>query len=121
MTKRGQILTSDIPVMKQHEVDRFWDHVMESDSGCWMWLSSTNRKGYGEFYLNRMRKGERLRLKFYAHRVAYWLTKGEQPGEHLDHTCGFKDCVNPAHLESVTKAENNKRKNTRRAASHGGE
>lgn len=30
-------------------------------------------------------------------------------GLHLDHLCRVRRCVNPAHLEPVTQAENNYR------------
>jgi hypothetical protein len=45
-----------------------------------------------------------------AHRVAYIETTGPIPdGLHLDHLCRVTSCVNPAHLEPVTQAENNRR------------
>jgi hypothetical protein len=42
--------------------------------------------------------------------VAYLLTIGPIPeGLHLDHLCRNPPCVNPAHLEPVTCAENLRR------------
>ncbi len=49
------------------------------------------------------------RLK-YAHRVAYEQTVGPVPsGLELDHRCRIRCCVNPAHLEAVTRQENVRR------------
>jgi hypothetical protein len=45
-----------------------------------------------------------------AHRVAYELAVGPiPPGLQVDHLCRVRDCVNPAHLDPVTKRENNLR------------
>jgi hypothetical protein len=42
-----------------------------------------------------------------AHRFAYELAKGPVPdGFDVHHTCLTRRCVNPDHLESVTRAEN---------------
>lgn len=45
-----------------------------------------------------------------AHRVAYELLVGPIPeGLVLDHLCRVRHCVNPDHLEPVTKRENERR------------
>lgn len=45
-----------------------------------------------------------------AHRVAYEALVGRIPdGLTLDHLCENKRCVNPDHLEPVTRAENLRR------------
>lgn len=75
---------------------------IEREGGCWIWQRSTTRNGYP-----RIRVGGRTRL---AHRVAYETFIGPIPdGLHIDHTCFQSLCVNPAHLEAVTQAENNRR------------
>lgn len=68
---------------------------METD--CWLW-TGTALNGYGQFRWGKMRK---------AHRVAYELLVGPIPdGKELDHLCRVTRCVNPLHLEPVSRREN---------------
>lgn len=80
--------------------ERFWAKVdRRSPDECWAWLASRCSDGYGTF-----RVGERIAG---AHRVAYEMLVGPIPdGLELDHLCSLRECVNPAHLEPVTHAEN---------------
>jgi hypothetical protein len=89
-------------VQKGPEVDRFWGFVDKS-APCWLWTGSLDRKGYGTW--TRANK-----LKVRAHRFAYQLVVGTIPdGLDLDHLCRVRNCVNPAHLEPVTRKENLRR------------
>ena len=69
-------------------------------SGCWIWTGATLR-GYGRISL----KGENR----IAHRVIYEFLRGPIPLPELDHLCRVRCCVNPDHLEPVTKRENRMR------------
>ena len=83
--------------------ERFWSKVMpEPNSGCFLWLGSTDSSGYGTFSIG---SGKRS-----AHIVA-WLLGGRElvAGLELDHKCRLRSCVNPDHLELVTHAENVRR------------
>lgn len=74
--------------------DRFEAFVRKSDS-CWIWTGGRYPTGYGRWGRD------------YAHRCAYAIYVGPIPaGMTIDHTCFVKPCVNPLHLELVTKREN---------------
>ena len=80
--------------------ERFWEKVMKTDT-CWLWTAGRDSAGYGIF-----RTGGRANVSK-AHRVAYVLAKGPVPaGLDLDHLCRVRRCVNPDHLEPVTRKEN---------------
>lgn len=78
--------------------DRFFAKVNKTEK-CWLWTGCIRRGGYGWF-----RAEGRSKL---AHRVSYEIHKGPIPdGLSLDHLCRVTSCVNPDHLEPVTRGEN---------------
>lgn len=76
------------------------DYAVEDrgyETPCWIWLRSTIR-GYGQ-----IRGG-------LAHRAYYERLIGPiSLGLELDHLCRIPACINPAHMEPVTHAENMRR------------
>jgi hypothetical protein len=77
----------------------------EPNSGCWLWMGSVGRDGYGV-----VRTGGRSGKCQGAHRVAYELFKGPiLDGMVLDHLCRVRCCINPDHLQAVTLRENIRR------------
>jgi hypothetical protein len=83
---------------------RFWRYVEPSAiTGCWYWTGATVPDGYGHF---RSADGTLI----LAHRFSYqYFTGAISKGLQLDHLCRVRNCVQPAHLEPVTNAENLRR------------
>ena len=80
--------------------ERFRARYEVADRGCWEWLGVLNAAGYGRFRTSDGRKVA-------AHRYSYELHVGLIPNDlTLDHLCRNRRCVNPAHLEIVTRGEN---------------
>jgi len=73
-----------------------------ADDGCWIWTASRTAKGYGTVGWQGAGRT--------AHRVVYSLLVGDIPeGHDLDHLCKVTSCVNPEHVEPVTRWENLRR------------
>lgn len=74
----------------------------EPMSGCWLWLKSLTPSGYGQVAI--------YGRPVVAHRVSYELFREPIPfGLTLDHLCRTRCCINPLHLEPVSRGENVRR------------
>lgn len=104
-----------IPVLTARDIARFWSKIDKTrgPDACWLWTGARHLKGlpYGKFSVSRS-LGYPLRECYLlaAHRVAYFLTKGVDPGELLVcHDCPAGDnalCCNPAHHWLGTSEQN---------------
>lgn len=78
-------------------VDRFYKRVSKTD-GCWNWMGYRMATGHGQF-------GIRNKLLL-VHRYSYEINIGPIPeGMEIHHTCENPSCVNPAHLQAVTRRQ----------------
>lgn len=70
---------------------------------CWNWTAHKDKRGYAIVW------GGRTPIQ--ADRVVYKAERGDIPeGKVPDHLCRNRGCVNPWHLDPVTKSENERRK-----------
>lgn len=97
--------------MDTKTIERFESkYIPEPMSGCFLWMGTLIWNGYSRFSY-----GGRA---FLGHRFAYEISKGQIPtGLDLDHLCRNRACVNPDHLEPVTRQENVRRGDLRRVIS----
>ena len=78
---------------------RFWARVYADSSGCWLWMGPTTDQGYGQYSM----AGRTGRV----HRFSYISLVGAiPPSLQIDHLCRRRHCVNPRHLEPVSRREN---------------
>lgn len=85
---------------------RILTRTVASTTGCIEWQGALNSRGYGVICSGR--KGKTALV----HRIAVINRDGGIPdGLTVDHLCMNKPCVNPRHLEVVTRRENTDRYN----------
>ena len=107
----------------QAEVTRFFRLIHKHPDGCWVFSGETSTKdGYQHF---RPGPGQ---PRWMAHKFSYRVHKGPiEEGMQIDHRCHtdavasgecdggddcpHRKCVNPAHLEMISAAENTFRQN----------
>jgi HNH endonuclease len=96
--------------------ERFLGKIEITADDCWNWTAGCFPTGYGKFRVGRT--GTSL-----AHRWSYLFFIGPIPeGKEIDHLCRNRKCVNPTHLEPVSRRENTLRgeaPNTNRARALG--
>lgn len=108
------LLAATIPDMWFRFVDK---HYVCPQTGCWVWegaQSTGQAKGnerkcvYGTFWDSELKRPLRAHV-WIAWRSGIILQPRLPAGMQLDHTCCNSICVNPGHLELVTREENYER------------
>ena len=82
--------------------DRVEMKINKDSNGCFVWTGNVDTGGYPQMKF----RGKTLLV----HRAYYKEIVGDlEPHNTLDHLCRNKLCVNPEHLEPVSRSENVKR------------
>lgn len=80
-------------------IKRMLDRIEVDDAKCWLWTGALSGNGYPRISIDG-------RL-YMTHRVMYVMVRGPiHPALDLDHLCRVRICINPHHLEPVTRAIN---------------
>jgi hypothetical protein len=103
---KSHVLRQSIDHRVKSAANRFWAKVDKNGpipshrpelGQCWIWTGALCR-GYGYFRDVKMVP---------AHRFVWELAQGNIPARlEIDHLCRVRNCVNPKHLEPVTKKVN---------------
>jgi hypothetical protein len=77
--------------------------IDKQPGGCWLWKGHIDNYRHNRGYGRYGGPGQRRQ----AHRLIYELLRGPVPKHlDLDHLCRIRHCVNPDHLEIVTRRTN---------------
>lgn len=97
---RGKRLRT-IPIESYKKLlrEQLENKVTKNESGCWLWIGTMQKNGYGSKKL--------FGKTTTAHRAAYFAYNGEIPtGMEVMHNCDVRGCINPAHLSIGNHAQN---------------
>jgi hypothetical protein len=100
---------------------RFWRKILVSTeqfhegTPCWIWMGARKNLGYGSAWVTKEIQAAfpgvfPRKYGMGAYRLMYCMAHEYDPvGLDIDHLCRNHPCVNPAHLEAVTRLENLRR------------
>jgi hypothetical protein len=99
---------------------RLWRRVIgDEPTACWEWTGGTSSAGYGLIQAGATAPGGGP-MPSLVHRLVWELLIGPIPvGLTIDHLCRNRRCVNPGHMEVVTRAENGRRGATKTNCARG--
>jgi hypothetical protein len=97
MTKRMSLAERLTP-------DRYAVEDRGFTSPCWIWLGAKDQFGYGVISVRRGTPSVSYHIGI--HRVSYEIHVGPIPPTfHVHHECRQTPCLNPAHLQLLSRAE----------------
>jgi hypothetical protein len=83
----------------EDEFQRFVASIRFTKHGCWLWKGPLKPNGYGRFSWSGKRG--------YSHRFSFQFFYGALPPKNYDvhHTCEVPQCVNPDHLQALSRRD----------------
>ncbi len=80
--------------------DRFKKRIKIDKNGCWIWVGSTNNRGYGTFWNGKVAD--------FAHHFSWEIANHQTipNGSFILHSCDNPSCVNPSHLRLGSHKDN---------------
>mgnify|MGYP001563935971 CR=1 FL=1 len=99
----------NVPVLSEAMIELFWSKAEpEPNSGCLLWTGAiVPTTGYGAFSARRGAGLSKKNRMISTHVLAYTLARGPiPPGHELDHLCRVRCCMEPGHLDPVTRKVN---------------
>jgi len=101
---RGWIKGKHINFIKNHaiKINISDNYKIDKITNCWNWLGYIAKNGYAKI-------GSKFHTTL-AHKYLYEIKYGKvAKNKELDHLCRNRKCVNPDHLEEVSRLENSRR------------
>lgn len=101
-----------VPGFPAELLDNFTKRIDAGDwsfDRCWNWTGYRTAKGYGVF-------APAKKVQHRAHRFAFLVYHGREPGAMVLHNCDNPSCVNPRHLMDGDHGENMRQMAERRRA-----
>lgn len=116
-----------LPTGLSHREKAEWflkNKTWTDEKGCMRWTGAQNEKGYGRTNI-RISSGRTKKVEM--HRYIYCMMNdlpyGEDPNDEwnakgkgfkvADHICNEPNCVNPNHIQLISRSENSLRANTK--------
>jgi hypothetical protein len=82
-----------------HQRRNTFGYTVDAETGCWIWHGHFNTGGYGQFSCGPIKN-------VLAHRYYFEQARGPIPeGTELHHLCTNRRCVNPDHLQTLTRKQ----------------
>lgn len=116
-----------LPTGLSHREKAEWflkNKTWTDEKGCMRWAGQQDEKGYGRISVT-ISPGKRKKIEIhrYIHCMMKGLPYGEDPNDEwnakgkgfkvADHICNEPNCVNPDHIQLISRSENSLRSNTK--------